>query len=307
MLNFKTILAGSVAALIAGTALTPAMAAPGFAGKSGKQMSSRFFETYDTNNDGVVTTADIETKRKADFTKADTNGDGTISLEEWKVFAAERAAERGKDRTVRMFQRFDTNGDGQVTREDFLAQAERMTARMDKMQQRKSERMAKMRDGKGPNSEGKQGKGSWNDGPRKQGMMAGKHHGKGMRGEMMRGMFAQVDLDSDGKISQEELGKLADKLFANGPLDLDGFRAVTAEFREPMYVRSFQRLDTNGDLKINFDEFMAPTAKMIQRLDRNHDGVITKADFQKMRKDWRKGHKGQKGGRGDQGQGPRAQ
>lgn len=321
MLNFKTILAGSVAALIAGTALTPAMAAPGFSGKSGKQMSSRFFETYDTNNDGVVTTADIETKRKADFSKADTAGDGMITLEEWKVFAAERAAERGNDRTVRMFQRFDANGDGQVTREDFLAQAERMTARMDKMKERMGKRMANMRDGKGPNGEGmqgmtsrgdgprdgKQGMAGRSDGPRKQGMMAGKHHGgKGMRGEMMRGMFAQVDLDSDGKISKEELGKLADKLFANGPLDLDGFRAVTAEFKEPMYVRSFQRLDTNGDLTINFDEFMAPATKMIQRMDRNHDGVITKADFQKMKKEGRKGHKGQKGGRGgaqDQGQG----
>ncbi len=191
MLNFKTILAGSVAALIAGTALTPAMAAPGFGGKSGKQMS-RFFETYDTNNNGVVTTADIEAKRKADFTKANTSGDGMITLEEWKVFAAERAAERGNDRTVRMFQRFDTNGDGQITRDDFLAQAERMTARMDKMKQRRGDRMAKMRDGKGPNGEGmqgmagrgdgprdgKQGKGGWNDGPRKQGMMAGKHHAK---------------------------------------------------------------------------------------------------------------------------------
>ncbi len=318
MLNFKTILAGSVAALIAGTALTPAMAAPGFGGKSGKQMS-RFFETYDTNNNGVVTTADIEAKRKADFTKANTSGDGMITLEEWKVFAAERAAERGNDRTVRMFQRFDTNGDGQITRDEFLAQAERMTARMDGMQQR----MAKMREGKGPIGEsmqgmagrgdgprdGKQGKGGWNDGPRKQAMMGGNHRGKGMRGGMMRGIFAQVDLDSDGKISTEELGKLADKLFANGPLDLDGFKAATAEFKEPMYVRSFQRLDKNGDLTITMDEFMAPAQKLMQRLDRNHDGVITKADFAKMKRDGRKGYQGHKGGRGGEGQrqGPRAQ
>ncbi len=98
---------------------------------------------------------------------------------------------------------------------------------------------------------------------------------------MMRGILPKLIWTSDGKISTEELGKLADKLFANGPLDLDGFKAATAEFKEPMYVRSFQRLDKNGDLTITMDEFMAPAQKLMQRLDRNHDGVITKADLQR--------------------------
>ncbi|KZK86331.1 transaldolase/EF-hand domain-containing protein [Pseudovibrio sp. Ad46] len=310
MMNFKTIMAGSVAALIAGTALSPAMAAPGFGGSFGKKMSSQFFTNFDTNKDGSVTTAEIEAKRKADFAKADTAGDGAITLEEWKVFAADRSSERSKDRSVRIFQRFDSNGDGQVTREEFLDQAERMTARMDKMKKRMGDRMAKMQDGKG-------GKGSWGDGPRdgkqgkdgwQKGPRDGKQGGKGMRGEMMGAMFAKVDLDKNGQISKDELSKLADQLFANGPVDLAGFRTIAAEFKEPMYVRSFQRLDANGDLKVTQEEFFAPTAQMMKRMDRNNDGVITSADFTKMKKDWRKGQKDRKGGHGHgygKGQGQR--
>jgi Ca2+-binding EF-hand superfamily protein len=324
MMNFKTIMAGSVAALIAGTALSPAMAAPGFGGSFGKKMSSQFFTNFDANKDGSVTAAEIETKRKADFAKADTAGDGAITLEEWKVFAADRASERSKDRSVRIFQRFDSNGDGQVTREEFLDKAERMTARMDKMKKRMGDRMAKMQDGKGGKGswgDGKQGKdgkdgwqkgprdgkqadakqdkGGWGNGSRDQGMMSfGKHGGKGMRGEMMGAMFAKVDLDKNGKISKDELNKLADQLFANGPVDLAGFRTIAAEFKEPMYVRSFQRLDADGDLKVTQEEFFAPTAQMMKRMDRNNDGVITSADFKKMKKDWRKGQKDRKGGHG---------
>ncbi len=289
MMNFKTVMAGSVAALIAGTALAPAMAGPGSGGIFGKKMSSQFFTNFDANNDGSVTAAEIEAKRNADFAKADTAGDGAITLEEWKVFVTDRAPERSKDRSVRIFQRFDMNGDGQVTREEFIERAERMTARMGQMKQRMGEHMAKVKDGKG----------SWADGQCGHGRTGfDKHRGKGMRGKMMGAMFARVDLDKNGQISSDELSQLADKLFANGPVDLAGFRTISAEFKEPMSVRSFQRLDNDGNLQVTQEEFLAPTAEMMKRMDRNNDGVITSADFRKMKKGCGKGQKDHKGGRG---------
>ncbi len=320
MTKLKVFVAGSLAALIAGTALSPAMAAPGFAGGFAKERGTQFFTNFDANKDGSVTSAEIDAKRKADFAKADSVGDGSVTLEEWKVFAKDRSGERSSDRSVRIFQRFDTDGDGKVTRDEFLTQAERFTTRMDRMKKIMGDRMAMMKDGKGPRSEGmrgdgprdqgKRGEGMSGNGPWDQDMMGfGKHGGKrgpggkGMRGEMMQAMIAKVDLNSDGKISSDELNKLADKLFANGPVDLAGFRTLAAEFKEPMYVRSFQRLDTNGDLKISSEEFFAPTAKMMSRMDRNKDGVITSADFTKMKKDWRKGWNEQRGHGGKKGWG----
>ncbi|WP_208979224.1 EF-hand domain-containing protein [Pseudovibrio axinellae] len=295
----KSIFAGSMAVLIAGTALAPAaMASPGERGRNAGNMGSQFFSTFDADSDGAVTAAEIETKRNGEFAKADSSGDGTITLEEWKVFAADKSNSRGQDRSIRIFQRFDTDGDGQVTRDEFLNQAERMTARMDRMQERKGERPAKMKDGK-------PGKGGWDEGRREGRQGKGGHHGMrdgGPRGHGMMGqMMAQVDLDRDGKVSKGELNTLADKIFTNGPVDLAGFQKITAQFKEPLYVKSFQRLDADGNLTVTQEEFFTPTADMMKRMDRNKDGVITKADFQKMKRGWHKGPKDGKGSRDGQG------
>ncbi|SDQ87399.1 EF-hand domain-containing protein [Pseudovibrio sp. Tun.PSC04-5.I4] len=315
MLKMKSIFVGTMAVLIAGTALAPSvMAAPGAGGRSGDKMGTQFFSNFDTDKNGTVTQAEIDAARTADFKRADAAGNGNIGLEEWKAFAATRSTERGNDRSIRMFQRFDVDGNGQVTRDEFVNQTDRMTARMGQMKQRMADRGAKMKDGKGSwgqgSRDGKQGKGGYGhhgmrgDGPREQGMFGkGMHGGKGMRGEMMGAMRAQIDLDRDGKISKDEMTKLADKLFANGPVDLAAFQKIATQFKQPMFVRSFQRLDTDGSLTVTQEEFFAPTAKMLDRMDRNNDGVITSADFNKMKKQWHKGQKDRKGGRDGQRQG----
>lgn len=287
MAKTKVILAGALTAIIAGTALTPAaMAWPG--ARSGNDMNAQFLANFDADKDGTVTKAEMETVRAENFAKADASKDGAVDLEEWKVFAAEQGANRGNQMQVRIFQRFDANGDGSVTKEEFLDQAQRMKYGMNRMSKRfKGNRQAPHgTPGKGPNVK------AWG-GPQDQ---AGFGPRGGNHGQIMGAMMAQVDTDKDGQISEAEINALADKIFADGALTLDGFKKVTAEFRQPMFVRGFQRLDADGSLTVTKEEFTAQTTANFDRVDRNNDGVVTKADFERGAMRSNKGGKGGKNG-----------
>lgn len=90
------------------------------------------FEMLDTNADGQLTRAELESHRAARFAEADNNGDGMLSLEELQAQGAERAAKRA----ARMMEHLDANSDGQLTQEE-MAQGrrggglERMFGRVD--------------------------------------------------------------------------------------------------------------------------------------------------------------------------------
>jgi Ca2+-binding EF-hand superfamily protein len=81
----------AVTALVLGT-VGLAAAQPGFARSSGQTREARkamLLEKFDTNRDGVLDPAEKEvlhqTFAKEAFTKLDTNGDGTLSFDEFKA------------------------------------------------------------------------------------------------------------------------------------------------------------------------------------------------------------------------------
>ena len=43
-------------------------------------------------------------------------------------------------------------------------------------------------------------------------------------------------------------------------------------------VRSFQRLDEDGDATVTLDEYVAPMSKIVERRDRNGDGALSRED-----------------------------
>ncbi len=111
----------------------------------------------------------------------------------------------------------------------------------------------------------------------------GAGHGYG-KGGGPHAMMQRFDANKDGKLTQEELDGARKTLLArhdgdkDGKLSLAEFEKLWLEVKRRRMVRSFQRIDEDGDAAITLDEFLKPYAKMISRLDRNEDGVLDKQD-----------------------------
>ena len=79
----------------AAAALLTLCAASAFAQEAGKH---RFFDRIDANSDGSLTREEIQKQipkfTQENFKQADVNGDGKLSLEEWRGFVKARKAER---------------------------------------------------------------------------------------------------------------------------------------------------------------------------------------------------------------------
>jgi len=70
---------------------------------------------------------------EAVFKKMDANGDGFISLDEFKKAIESRPQSKLKDHPEmidKVFQRMDTNGDGKISLEEFKAAREKMAERL---------------------------------------------------------------------------------------------------------------------------------------------------------------------------------
>ncbi|TYC65229.1 calcium-binding protein [Stappia sp. BW2] len=287
--------------------------------RGGQQRAERLFERFDVNEDGVITKVEIEEIRTQEFASADTDGNGEISLEEFKA----EFLNRSNDRMVRAFQFMDRDGDGSVTQEETDILANRMFNMLDRDGNGTVERVRGPRgpaaddDDRGPRGEraergepGKRGERAERGGRGEQGRRGGPqmgprgHHmgrgGHGGRGAMFLGMF---DTDADGKVSREEFDTRRAALFAladtdqSGSFTLQDFGPLWLAINENRVVDMFQRADADGSLGITAEEQKQHQDRMLERADRNNDGVITKADFRGGRKG---GHgKGRGMGRGD--------
>lgn len=110
-------------------------------------------------------------------------------------------------------------------------------------------------------------------------------HGKGHHKSMiMEHVVQRFDADGDGALSRAEIDAGRSQLFASADVDGDGlvsldeFRPVWTDVMEPGIVRSFQRLDADGDASLTADEVERPVDWLFSRMDRNDDGVIDRSD-----------------------------
>ena len=96
-------------------------------GPRGGFRGGRMFETFDANEDGRITQAEIDAFRKGQFDEHDANKDGKLTLQEYQNLWLSVMRERMVD----AFQRHDDDGNAEVTLEEFSERFSRMVRRMD--------------------------------------------------------------------------------------------------------------------------------------------------------------------------------
>lgn len=109
---------------------------------------------------------------------------------------------------------------------------------------------------------------------------AGKPQGK--HGDFSQHILERVDTDKDGKISKAEFDAEGSKLFARLDDNGDG-KIASDEMPQRHWARfgehMFDRIDADHDGKVTKAEFQAAGDKMFQRMDKNGDGIIEKDEM----------------------------
>lgn len=123
----------------------------------------------------------------------------------------------------------------------------------------------------------------WGGGWGGHGMMGGPHGG-GMR------IFELFDTDKDGKVTAAEMIAVRDARFdrfdtnKDGMLSLDEYQALWLDAMHRDMVRQFQRHDEDGNAEVTKEEFNDRFTVMIERLDDNGDGAVTRDEVRPPRR-----------------------
>lgn len=142
---------------------------------------------------------------------------------------------------------------------------------------------------------GSTGWGHHGSGHNQWGMRGRGHRGMGRHGGGMHAMMERFDANEDGKLTQEELDGSRKTLLEAHDIDKDGklslaeYEKLWLEVKRRKMVRSFQRTDKDGDASVTLDEFLKPYSRIVERMDRNDDGVLDSED--RHHRGWRgRGH-----------------
>lgn len=117
----------------------------------------------------------------------------------------------------------------------------------------------------------------------------GGHHGGPGGGRHGQRMIEQFDVDQDGTVTQVEIDQVRQERLAafdqdnDGSLTLEEYQALWLDAMHARMVDRFQELDEDGDAIVTVEEFVAPFDSMVERMDRNGDGAISKDDMRRGR------------------------
>jgi Ca2+-binding EF-hand superfamily protein len=234
------------------------------------RMADRLMDEFDANHDGKITHDEFNRTIAAHFAqiagKAGTIGEDQFIGAHMKDLRAKSDA---------MFHRLDWNGDGRLSLDEFLNPARSRFELAD-------------RDGSGtvscappqqqPAWHGDAQNNAGGDGHR------GGFHRRGFGGFRGRGaLCAKDDLNKDGKVTRSELDKAVGIEFTDAgkgqSLNADQFYAIMVSRFRDMAGKMFERMDSDHDGKLTLAEFSAREEKLFARMDKNGDGVITRDEL----------------------------
>lgn len=245
----------------------------------------------------------FDTRMRERFARLDRNSDGVIEAAEVEAATAARMKDGkgGKHGHMldRLARQFDDDRDGRITRDEYLAGIKRHFSELD------LDRDGRITDADLP--------------PMMRGRMAlagsevQVEGGKGKRHDRMGrfALLAGADANKDGVVTWEEASAAALKRFdqhdRNGDNvveagDVEALRAEMAAYRAQ---RILHHHGVGADGKLTREQFMAKASARFARLDRDNDGVISRAEMPGRGKG-RHGTEGRgHGGHEQRGPGPR--
>lgn len=124
-----------------------------------------------------------------------------------------------------------------------------------------------------------------------------RHHGRGKGERHMRGhrsagrgldrLIEAFDADGDGGVTQEEIMTARETRLSefdannDGSLDLSEYEALWLDAMRERMVDRFQAHDDDGDGMVTVEEFNEDFARVVERRDRNDDGVLDSEDIRR--------------------------
>ena len=124
-----------------------------------------------------------------------------------------------------------------------------------------------------------------------------RRQGMGHMRQGVRNFADRYDTNKDGKITQAEIDASRAEWFKkydannDGKLSIDEYQNLWLAERRRTMVRAFQKLDIDGTGAITLEVFEAPLVNIVERLDQNNDGALSRDDM----KSWRQHQRGRWG------------
>jgi Ca2+-binding EF-hand superfamily protein len=229
-----------------------------------------YIDQYDGDLDGRVSSTEFEMARRERFDTTDTNGNGTVDIEEYVFEWEDRLdAQLAHDRqqqvkqTATRFAALDKDGDGLVSRAEFEASGERSFTRLDS----NGDGIIDADDAE-PTTERRA------DMSREQIVASQRRMLKMPSTHSKEGAIAQYDRDGDGAVTGEEFALRRAEFFR--AMDADGSGAATAD----EYLHEFEdRMDAEIS---RFRKASVEQARVrFRALDADDNGIMSFAEYQR--------------------------